>query len=299
VTLLIAAPARRHPRWRRGAAAALVLLSPLLAWALVLPGSTARADIINWSAVQPVTTSAASLAPGQSAWVTVVWTTRATVTDWSTTVSAPAGITVSYPTTRGGSDTSLYGSSTLVGGTRDFTAFKLAVPYTQRTSFAVTVTSTYTGCTGLLTCLDQWWHDGNRSWWWANGIRPTTITTTVTVPVVAATGAPFSQDTTTVTTAAGSSSFQAIAFTGGQTDLAGFTVQAGALPAGLAVAYQGDGTVATLNGGSTLLGRSSDHVSLRFDATGLAPGRYVVPLTIRYTAAAPVTAAGTVTLVVS
>jgi len=276
----------------------VILLSPLLVGSLLLPATAAHAAV-NWSGVQAVTSATAPLAPGESAWVAVVWSTVRTVTDWSTTVTAPAGVSVTYPTTRGGADTSLYGSATLVGSTRDFTAFKLAVPYSQRTSFTITVTSTYTGCSDLVQCIDQWWHQENRSWWWASGIRPSTITATVTVPVQPAVGAPFSQKTTEVAVAAGGSSFQQIAFTGGQTDLAGFTVQAGALPPGLQVTYPGDKAASTLNGGSSLLGRSTDYVGVRFVATDLPPGRYTVPLTISYTAAAPVTTTGAVTLVVS
>jgi hypothetical protein len=270
----------------------------MLAWSLLLPGTSAHADV-NWSGVRAVTSATAALAPGESAWVAVTWTTQRTVTDWSTTVTAPAGVTVSYPTTRGGADTSLYGSATLVGTTTDFTAFKLSVPHSQRTSFTVTVTSTYTGCSDFVQCTDQWWNHDNRSWWWASGIRPSTTTATVAVPVQPAVGVPFTQKTTQVAMAAGSSSFQQIAFTGGQTDLADFRVRVGALPAGLEVAYPGNGSASALNGGNSLLGRSTDYVGVRFVASNLPPGTYTVPLTISYTAAAPVTTAGTVSLVVS
>ncbi|QXG77720.1 hypothetical protein KUM42_09595 [Modestobacter sp. L9-4] len=292
-------PQTLRPRWRRGSAAGALLLSALLAWSVLLPGTPARAELLNlnWSGVQSAATTTAALAPGQSAWVSVPWSTRATVTDWSTTVSAPAGVTVTYPTTRGGSDTSLYGSATLAGGTQDFTAFKLSVPYSQRTSFRVTLTSTYTGCTGLLGCLDVLLA-GDRAMWAASGIRTSTLTTSVAVPVVPAVGVPFTQDTTQLAVAAGSDAFQQISFTGGQTDLAGFTVRAGTLPAGLQVAYPADGTASTLNSGSTLVGRTTDHVSIRFTTTGVAPGTYAVPLTISYTAAAPASTVGAVTLVV-
>jgi hypothetical protein len=121
----------------------------------------------------------------------------------------------------------------------------------------------------------------------------------VLVPVVPAVGPPFTQRTSTVAIAAGSSSFQQIAFTGGQTDLAGFTVRVGPLPVGLQVAYPGDGSASSLNAGSTLVGRTTDHVAVRFAASGLPPGTYTLPLTISYTAALPITTTGTVTLVVS
>ena len=275
------------------------MLGPLLAWSLLLPGAAANAVDLNWSGVQALTTTTAGLAPGESSWVAVSWTSHATVTGWSTKVTAPAGITVTYPTTRGGGDTSLYGSATLVGGTTDFTAFKLSVPYTQRAGFPVTVTSTYTGCSGLLTCTDQALLSGTASSLLGIGARVSTLTTTVNVPVVPAVGAPFTQGTTEVSAPAGGSSYQKISFTGGRTDLADFTVRAESLPAGLEVTYPGDRSSSSLNGGSTLAGRTTDQASLRFDATGLAPGRYVVPLLISYTGATAATAPGVVTLVVS
>jgi len=178
----------------------------------------------------------AALAPGQSGWLSVVWTSDNTVTDWSTTVTAPAGITVAYPATRGGRDTSLYGSSTLVGTTRDFTAFKLAVPYTVTSDFTVTLTTTYV--------YDQ-----------GNGGSGQNLTTsaTVTVPVRPASGPAFTQYTSTIPVKAGSDRFQQIWFLGGTTDLADFTVALGSLPAGLQVGYPSDKTSSALSGGTTLI----------------------------------------------
>jgi hypothetical protein len=266
----------------------LVGLCLLLLCSALLPASASAA--VDKSGVRAVTTSTAPFAPGESAWVAVVWTAERTVYDWSTTVSASDGVTVTYPATRGGSDTSLYGSATLVGATQDFTAFRLAVPHTRQTGFPVTVTSTYTLCGDNGQCKDL--GIGNDG-------RTGTTTVTVQVPVQPAVGPPFVQETTEVSVPAGTSSFQQITFRGGRSDLADFTVRAGALPAGLQVAYPGDGVASGPDGGSSLLGRSTDHVGMRFDATGLTPGRYTVPLTIGYTAAAPVTTAGTVVLVVS
>ncbi|MGZ4781075.1 MAG: hypothetical protein ACXVYL_04200 [Oryzihumus sp.] len=232
------------------------------------------------SGVKAVTEETAALAPGQSGWLSVVWTGDLTVKGWSTTVDAPKGITVTYPTTRGGSDTSLYGSSSLVGGTKDFTAFKVSVPYDQKNDFQVTLTSTYV---------------------LADDTKGTLLKTTarVKVPVEDASGPAFTQKTTSVSIAAGSNTFQQIAFTGGQTDLTGFTVSLGTLPAGLEVAYPGDKSSSGLNGGSTLVGGSTDYAAVRFIATGLKAGTYTIPLTISYTAASAQTAIGKVTLVVS
>ena len=282
------AAARRSGR-RRGAALVAVLAAALVGPLLGSPSASAEVDRTG---VRPVTTSTAAMVPGQSAWLSVVWTADRSVTQWSTTVQAPAGVTVSYPTTRGGSDTSLYGSDTLVKSTRDFTAFRLRVPYTQTASFPVTLTSTYVdNCGDNGQCKNNGGGNDDKA-------RRFSLTSTVTVPVVAATGPAFTQGTTTVPVTAGSNGFAPLAFTAGQADLADFTVRAGTLPAGLTVGYPGDGPVSRPAGGTGIIGRTTDQVALRFDATSLAKGTYTVPLTISYTAAAPRTATGTVTLVV-
>ena len=274
---------------RRGAAVVAVLAAALVGPLLGSPSASADVDKTG---VRPVTTQTAAVVPGQSAWLSVVWTGDRTVTEWSTTVQAPAGVTVTYPTTRGGSDTSLYGSDTLVRSTRDFTAFRLRVPYTQTASFPVTLTSTYLDtCGDNGQCKDNGGGNDDKE-------RRHSLTSTVTVPVVPATGPAFTQGTTSVPVTAGSNGFAPLAFTAGQADLADFTVRAGKLPAGLVVGYPGDGTVSRPAGGAGIIGRTTDQVALRFDATALATGTYTVPLTISYTAAAPQTASGTVTLVV-
>jgi hypothetical protein len=242
----------------------------------------ASADSSDKSRVRAETTRTAALAPGQSGWLSVVWTADLTVTDWSTTVAAPEGVTVTYPSTRGGHDTSLYGSAVLVGTTRDFTAFRLSVPYTQTRSFRVTLTSTYRRAPGNGA------GQGNP--------KQYSVTASVTVPVEKATGPAFTQDTTTLTVPAGSSDFRQISFTGGRTDLADFTVRFGTLPPGLEVAYPGDRSSSGLNAGGTLVGGTTDHVAVRLIATALDPGRYTVPITIAYRAATPQTATGEVIL---
>jgi hypothetical protein len=274
----------------RRRAGVLALLGSVLAGSL-LGASPAAADV-DKTGVRPVTTQTAAVVPGQSAWLSIVWTADQTVTNWSTTVTAPAGVGVSYPTTRGGADTSLYGSETLVGSTRDFTALKLQVPYTQTTSFPLTVVSTYTTtCGDNGQCKEVGGGNDDKA-------RDFSTTTTVTVPVVAATGPDVTQGTTTLTVPAGSNDFAQLAFTAGQADLADFTVRAGRLPAGLAVAYPGDDTVTRPSRGAALIGRSTDQVAVRLDTSGMVRGTYTVPLVLSYTAASPRTASGTVTLVV-
>ena len=243
------------------------------------PAHAAKADA---NGVKAVTSKTANFAPGQSAWVSVVWkSTTQTVTDWSTTVSAPAGVTVEYPTTRGGSDTSLSGSDTLVAKVRDFTAFRLSVPYSQTSNFKITVTSTYR-LTGEGASTEQF-----------------TYSTEITVPVKAASGAAYTQKTSRLAMEAGSVGWAQLTFQAGKGDLGNFTVQLGELPAGLSVTYPGDGDRSGLHRNSDLIGRTTDHVAIRFDATGLSKGTYRIPMTIRYEAATAQTAEGTVTLNVS
>lgn len=241
------------------------------------------------SGVAAVTTQTAALVPGQSAWVSVVWTAQQTVTGFSTKVSAPAGVAVSYPTTRGGSDTSLYGSDTLVGQTKDFTAFKLSVPYSQTSAFQVTLTSSYVTTPG---------NSGNGGGGGENAQSYST-SATVTVPIVAASGPVVTLATTRVAIAAGSNGFQQIAFTAGAADLNGVTMTVGTLPPGLQIAYPGDKASAGLNGGSTLVGGTTDYAAVRLDASGLKAGTYALPVTLSYMGASAATFSGTVQLVVS
>ncbi len=280
--------ARRFGR-RRGATV-VVMLAAVLAGPLL--GTSPAGAAVDKTGVRAISTQTAAVVPGQTAWLSVVWTGDRTVTKWSTTVTAPPGVTVRYPTTRGGADTSLYGSDTLVGSTRDFTAFKVQVPHTQRSSFPLTVVSTYTD-----TCDDngQCKNNGGGN---DDKARDFSTTVTVTVPVVPATGPDFTQGTTDLTVPAGSNAFAQLAFSAGQADLADFTVRAGRLPAGLGVGYPGDATVSRPAGGPALIGRSTDQVAVRLDTTDMTPGTYTLPLVISYTAASPRSASGTVTLVV-
>jgi hypothetical protein len=102
----------------------------VLVAALMLPAWTATAHAAvtcggTGPNVRALTPATAPLSAGQSGRLSAVWTADRGVSDWSTTVTAPADLKVTCPTTRGGGDTSLYGNSILVGGTKDVTAFRL------------------------------------------------------------------------------------------------------------------------------------------------------------------------------
>ena len=286
---------RHHHRTGTSVAVAVLTAALLFVAGPAFAIAPAGADKSN---ARAVTTTTAPLSPGQSGWVSVVWTSDQTVSGWSTTVTAPKGVTVTYPTTRGGADTSLYGSDTLVGTTKDFTSFKLKVPYTQTTSFQVVLTSRYSVGVGNDANGNGNGNGGNNGNGNGNSGAFTT-TATVTVPVQAATGPAFTPQTPSLSIKAGSSGFERIAFAGGQTDLADFSVRLGELPAGLEVAYPGDRASAGLNGDTTLVGGSADYVGVRFIATDLKPGTYTIPVLISYTAASPQTRTASLTLNVS
>lgn len=298
---------RRRLHLRRGRAgrrpAGIAALTALLV-CLPASASTASAAIesddvtaVADRLVRALTTETSPLVPGQSAWVSVVWAASRTVTGWSTTVTAPEGVTVTYPSTRGGRDTSLFGSDTLVGRTKDFTAFRLSVPYTQTRSFKIALRTTFSIRT-LERRTTSWGYF--RDWRDRDPNRSTVTTvTTVVVPVVPAKGPAFTQETTSLSIRSGSTGFEQISFVGGQADLANFSVRLGALPPGLAVAYPGDRASSGLNAGSTLVGGTNDYAGVRLIATDLPPGKYVIPIVVSYAAAARAQTTGQLVLHVS
>ena len=261
-------PRRRRARLASVAALAAVLLGGSVATPGPLPALAASAGPGGVKALTPKT---ATFAPGQSGWVSVVWRAQETVTDWQTRVTdAPEGVAVTYPDNIHGNDadphTSLYGSQTLVGRTRDFTAFRLSVPYSQTSSFEVTLTSTY-----RLAEPDE----GGEA-------ETLTAVETIRVPVEPVTGPAFTQETSRLAMETDRPGWAQITFAGGPGDLAGFEVMLGDLPQGLAVTYPGGGSRTELYGGDILYAGTRDHVAVYLDASELPAGTYTIPFTIEY-----------------
>jgi hypothetical protein len=268
-------PARRARSVRR-VGAVLGLAAVLLGGALATPAAAEAAD-----ALTPVTTTTPTMHPGQTAWVSVAWAAKSNVSNVAVTVTAPAGYTVSYPSDR--AFTSLYGSASLAGGTQDFTAFRLSIPYTASGTASLTLHATWDMGLGK--------KDNDTT-----GRR--TQDYTVAVPLVAYTGTPLTMTTTSLTVSKSTPSWVKVAFTGGAPSLRDVRVSATG-PAGLVVTYPSDGTSSGLNDGSTLLGGASDYTSFRLDAQGLAPGTYPLDLVETYATAATGRSTGRVNLVVS
>jgi hypothetical protein len=267
-----------HPSLRpvRRLAAVLGLAAALLGAGLAAPAAAAQTD-----ALSRVTTTAPSMNPGQTAWVSVAWRASSNISNVALTVTAPAGYTVSYPSDR--TFTSLYGSSALAGGTQDFTAFRLSIPYTASGTATLTLHATWDMGLGK--------KDNDTS-------GRNSADSTLTVPLVAYTGTTLTMTTASVSVSKAAPSWVKVAFTGGAPSIRDMRITATG-PAGLVVTYPGDGTSSGLNGGATLLGGASDFTSFRLDASALAAGTYPLDLVETYSTAAAGRSTGRVNLVVS
>lgn len=105
---------------------------------------------------------------------------------------------------------------------------------------------------------------------------------TASLPVTPQLGAALQQITRTVTVAKGKPAWAEISFRGLKPNLGSFRVTLSP-PKGLLVTYPGEGTSAGLSENTALPVGHEDHVAVRLDASGLAPGAYQVPLRATYT----------------
>ena len=206
-------------------------------------------------------------------------------------VSAPAGVTVELPDhPRRLGHLALRVRTPSSGTRRTSPPSSLAVPYTQKASFPVTLVSTYTDCGDNGQCKDKGAGNDDKE-------RDLNTTTTVTVPVGPRGDRPSRQDHH----GAGHRREQRLR-------AAGLHRRPGRpgrlLRAAGCAARRPDGGLSRGRDGQppggrgSGIGRTTDEVAVRFDVTCLAPGSYSVPLAIGYTAAAPGTATRTVILVV-
>jgi hypothetical protein len=100
---------------------------PLAFLAAVLGGGTAALAATSSFDVTLSTSTLPTLRPGQTAWVSTLWTgAPVDATSFVLRASGPSGITISYPSNTG-SYSSLYKQSTLLAGDTDYAALKVAV----------------------------------------------------------------------------------------------------------------------------------------------------------------------------
>ena len=252
----------------------------MLLLGVALPLATTTPAFAAPPQIAQLTTTAPTMHPGQSAWVSVGWAAPTNITNVAVTVTAPPGFSVRYPSDRAFS--SLYGSASLAGGTQDFTAFHLTIPY---------------GATGPVSLdLHATWDPGNsHKHNDTDGKR--SLDTTLTVPLAPYTGPDLAVTTTSVTVSRATPAWVRLDVRGGAPSTTGFRLTASG-PPGLVVSYPGDGSSSGLDAGDPLLGGATDFTAFHLDASELDPGTYDLQLDETYTTAAAGRATGEVHLVV-
>jgi hypothetical protein len=137
-----------------------------------------------------------------------------------------------------------------------------------------------------------------RSGFGSGRSTPVSKSLTVTLPVVAATGAAAQLLTTTVgPITAGTAQYVQLSFKGVKPRVTGVAVTIATKPAALVVTYPGDRASSSMSQDSTLDVDETDTAAVRLDTANLAPGSYPLGVDLAYGSNQHVT--GTVTLVVS
>ena len=211
--------------------------------------------------VTQVTQTAPGMHPGEAAWVAVVWEAGTTVDNFTVSATAPAGVTVGYPAGR--STTSLYGSSTLVKKTQDFSAFRVSAPYAATGSVTLQLHTTWTE------------DHGHRD--------DVSMDSTLVVPLTPYTGPDLSWSTTSADVLRNTPTWVSVALRAGAPRLDHVEITI-AGPAGLGVAYPGGRASSGLNDGPSLLAGAFDHADVHLDASALTPGTYDLTVTAAYDA---------------
>jgi hypothetical protein len=261
----------------------------LLSLAALLGGGTAAYAAFGVSDVTLTTSTLPTLRPGQTAWVSTLWTgAPVDATSFTLRATAPSGITISYPSNTG-SYSSLYKQSTLLAADTDYAALKVAVGPNVIGNQTITLAVAYT--------LGESRSGGSYGGSSSGRSTPVTKNLTVTLPVVAATGPAAQLVTTSVgPIKSGAAQYVQISYKGVKPGLTGVAVTVTSKPAGLTVTYPGDRSSSSLSQDSTLDVDETDSAAVRLDTGTLAPGSYPLGVDFAYGANQHVT--GTVTLVV-
>ncbi|MEV1289722.1 hypothetical protein [Micromonospora sp. NPDC049679] len=257
---------------RRRRRLAVVLVGAAVA---VAPLSSAHAAAKD-DGVDLVVPVLAAMLPGQQGWVSALWSANKDICDVKVTVSGP-GLTVSYPTNTG-TYTSMYINSALATGNIDYTAFNVTVPSSAGGPVPVTLAVSYTQLPPGQIKKDD---DLKTAKFDCKGPKGAQ-TVEATLPVVPVVGAAVAQRTTAVTVPRTKPTWVNIKFQGRKPGLDNFRVTLSP-PAGLTLTYPSDATSAGLQSLAGLPVAREDHVSVRLDAGGLAPGDYQVPVHATYT----------------
>jgi hypothetical protein len=269
------------------------LLHLVTAVALVLtvlaPGPSPAQAKDSDDGLSLVAPTLAAMLPGQTGWISAIWTANIDVCAVQMTVTGH-GVTISYPTNTA-THTSLYVNSALAKNNLDYAAFKVAVDPGTTADVSLTVTASYRALPPQVINKND---DLATTRFTCSG-EANQVTATATLPVSPATGAAVIQKTTAASVSASRPSWINLTFRGTRPNLDNFRVVVRP-PAGLTVTYPGDGTSAGLAGGSTLAVGEDDYAGVKLDASGLRPGTYAVPIGATYTGG---TFTGTLSLTVT
>ncbi|MBA2313424.1 MAG: hypothetical protein H0V97_11595 [Actinobacteria bacterium] len=249
------------------------LMSALVMGLLPLSGATGAPP----GRVTLSSSTAPAMMPGQTGWMALTWLAGPdALTEFSVTVTAPAGYQVTYP--EGRTDTSLWDNDSLAPNEMDYTAFKIAVPENAPTTpVALTATVSYS-------------YQQNK-----NQVRVKDQIYSLSMPIVAPGATAFDQVTTSLgELPADARSWVEMSYRGNAPSY-DFKMSA-PTPGPATVAYPADGAYTMLFRDPVLDVGETDHVAFVVDTTGMAPGTYSLGTSVAHRVAmAPRTAAGTVT----
>jgi hypothetical protein len=238
------------------------------------------ADDDDDEALRLVTETFAAMLPGQTGWVSGMWTAKTGVCDVQVTATG-RGASIDYPenTKR---FSSFSKSADLAKDALDYTAFLVTVGDSQSSSVTLTLRASY-------VVPDEDSKPGE-----CDGRRQS-MTQTATLPVTSASGAAVTLTTTTATIKAGQATWVPLTFAGTKPDLEKFQVTV-TPPSGITVIYPGEAKASGLSRDSKLAVAGEDYAAVRLDATAAKPGTYTMPVKAVWTGNGSWT--GTVSVVV-
>ena len=244
---------------RRSASIALACAAGAAA---ILPAAApANAGLVpSFGLVAPLL---APMLPGQSGWVSTLWGAAADVCNVKVT-AAGAGVNITYPT-----NTSTYSSlskgDALAAGQTDYAAFKVDVPQSALIAVkTLTLNYSYTEKTaGATTCVGT----------------AKTSSVFASLPIVSITGDAVTQKTTSVTVPKSTPVWSQIVFSARKAGVDDLKITVSGGPTGLGVTYPGGRSYTQLNDAANLPIGADDYASVKFDATGVPTGTYLLTVT--------------------
>ena len=232
--------------------------------AAIIPAATpAAAATTDLGLVIPLL---APMLPGQNGWVSTMWVAGDDICNVKVTASG-VGMTVKYPTNTA-TYSSLSKGDSLKQGQFDYAAFNVSVN-----------TSTLLGLLPLKLDHTYVVKDDNATTCVGTAKG---ASVTATLPVIASGSDAIVQKTSSVTVPKATPVWSQLVFQARKSGVDNVRITATGGPAGLKVSYPGDRAYTSLNGASSLAVGTDDFASVKFDATGVAPGTYKLTVNLAY-----------------